>query len=80
MACRAHPRRHRGGDRHPGRPAPRPALAGADGAHLHPGNRLLVPGLYLVGGWSHPGGGLAHTGMSGAIAADLVMGGPGGSR
>ncbi|WP_406264037.1 NAD(P)/FAD-dependent oxidoreductase [Actinacidiphila glaucinigra] len=64
----------------PGGRLPRPALAGADGAHLHPGNRLLVPGLYLVGGWSHPGGGLAHTGMSGAIAADLVMGGPGGSR
>ncbi|MGW3242511.1 phytoene desaturase family protein [Streptomyces sp. NPDC001070] len=64
----------------PGGRLPRPALAGADGAHLHPGNRLLVPGLYLVGGWSHPGGGLAHTGMSGAIAADLIAGGPGGSR
>lgn len=64
----------------PGGRLPRPALAGAQGAHLHPGNRLLVPGLYQVGGWSHPGGGLAHTGMSGAIAADLIAGGPGGSR
>ncbi|MFJ5214976.1 phytoene desaturase family protein [Streptomyces sp. NPDC088354] len=59
---------------------PRPALAGADGAHLHPDNRTPVPGLHLVGGWSHPGGGLAHTGMSAAVTADLIMGGPGGSR
>lgn len=64
----------------PGGRLPRPALAGAQGRYLHSGNRLLLPGLYLVGGWSHPGGGLAHTGMSGAIAADLIAGGPGGSR
>jgi phytoene dehydrogenase-like protein len=64
----------------PGGVLPRPALAGADGDFLHPGNRTLVPGLYTVGGWSHPGGGLAHTGMSAAIAADLIAGGPGGSR
>lgn len=64
----------------PGGRLPRPALAGADGAHLHPGNRTPVRGLHLVGGWSHPGGGLAHTGMSGAITADLIVGGPGGSR
>jgi phytoene dehydrogenase-like protein len=58
----------------------RPALAGAGGAFLHPANRSPLPGLYRVGGWSHPGGGLAHTGMSAAIVADLIAGGPGGSR
>ena len=59
---------------------PGPALAGAGGQHLHPANRSAVPGLYFVGGWAHPGGGLAHAGMSGAIVADLIAGGPGGSR
>lgn len=58
----------------------RPALAGAGGAFLLPPNRTPLPGLYRVGGRAHPGGGLAHTGMSGAIVADLVAGGPGGSR
>jgi phytoene dehydrogenase-like protein len=61
-------------------PVSRPALAGAGGAFLHPANRSPLPGLYRVGGWSHPGGGLAHTGMSAAIVADLIAGGPGGSR
>lgn len=64
----------------PGGAVPGPALAGAGGAHLHPANRSAVPGLYFVGGWAHPGGGLAHSGMSGAIVADLIAGGPGGSR
>jgi phytoene desaturase len=64
----------------PGGSVPAPALAGAGGALLRPANRSAVPGLYLVGGWAHPGGGLPHAGMSGAIVADLVAGGPGGSR
>lgn len=64
----------------PGGAVPGPALAGAGGRHLHPANRSGVPGLYSVGGWAHPGGGLAHAGMSGAIVADLIAGGPGGSR
>ncbi|WP_277437773.1 NAD(P)/FAD-dependent oxidoreductase [Streptomyces sp. SPB162] len=64
----------------PGGAVPGPALAGAGGLHLHPANVSAVPGLYSVGGWSHPGGGLAHAGMSGAIVADLIAGGPGGSR
>ncbi|MFI9105245.1 phytoene desaturase family protein [Streptomyces fildesensis] len=64
----------------PGGAVPGPALAGAGGLHLHPANCSAVPGLYSVGGWSHPGGGLAHAGMSGAIVADLIAGGPGGSR
>ncbi|MGP4004769.1 phytoene desaturase family protein [Streptomyces sp. 8N706] len=52
---------------------PGPALAGAGGRQLHPANTGRVPGLYLVGGWSHPGGGLAHTGMSGALVAGLIV-------
>ncbi|WP_405391355.1 NAD(P)/FAD-dependent oxidoreductase [Streptomyces sp. NBC_01102] len=61
---------------------PAPALAGADGAFLHSGNRTPLPGLYLAGGWSHPGGGMAHAGMSGALVAGLVVEGDGfrGSR
>ncbi|MFF9348651.1 phytoene desaturase family protein [Streptomyces sp. NPDC014734] len=52
---------------------PAPALAGAGGAYLHPGNRTRIPGLHSVGGWSHPGGGLAHAGMSGALVAGLIV-------
>ncbi|MDQ0796840.1 NAD(P)/FAD-dependent oxidoreductase [Streptomyces sp. B1I3] len=61
---------------------PAPALAGAGGAYLHEGNRTALPGLYLAGGWSHPGGGPAHAGMSGALVAGLVVEGDGfrGSR
>ncbi|MFI2782267.1 phytoene desaturase family protein [Streptomyces sp. ALB3] len=56
---------------------PPPALAGAGGACLRPGNRTSLPGLYLAGGWSHPGGGMAHAGMSGALVAGLVVEGDG---
>lgn len=52
---------------------PAPALAGAGGAYLHPGNRTRMPGLHLAGGWAHPGGGLAHAGMSGALVAGLIV-------
>lgn len=52
---------------------PAPALAGAGGAYLHPANRTRLPGLYLAGGWSHPGGGLAHAGMSGTLVAGLIV-------
>ncbi|MFG2221749.1 phytoene desaturase family protein [Streptomyces sp. NPDC048644] len=54
---------------------PGPALAGAGGRFLRPANRTRIPGLYAVGGWSHPGGGLAHAGMSGAIVAGLIVNG-----
>ncbi len=64
----------------PGGAVPSPVLAGAGGAHLRAANRALPAGLYRVGGAAHPGGGLPHAGMSGAIVADLVAGGPGGSR
>ncbi|MFC9234291.1 phytoene desaturase family protein [Streptomyces decoyicus] len=52
-----------------------PALAGQEGRFLRPGNRTRIPGLYAVGGWSHPGGGPAHAGMSGAIVAGLIVNG-----
>ncbi|GAA3370402.1 NAD(P)/FAD-dependent oxidoreductase [Streptomyces sannanensis] len=52
---------------------PAPALAGADGAWLPAANRSPLPGLYFAGGWSHPGGGLAHAGMSGALVAGLIV-------
>ncbi|MFE0799250.1 phytoene desaturase family protein [Streptomyces sp. NPDC058812] len=56
---------------------PVPALAGAGGRLLHPANGTRVGGLFTVGGWSHPGGGLPHAGMSGAMVAGLIVEGPG---
>ncbi|MFF9751637.1 phytoene desaturase family protein [Streptomyces sp. NPDC014344] len=55
---------------------PSPALAAADGRFLHASNSTRLPGLFTVGGWSHPGGGLPHAGMSGALVAGLVVEGP----
>ncbi|MFC7981850.1 phytoene desaturase family protein [Streptomyces sp. NPDC057336] len=55
---------------------PVPALAGAGGRLLHPANSTRTEGLFTVGGWSHPGGGLPHAGMSGALVAGLVVEGP----
>lgn len=55
---------------------PAPALAAGGGTLLQPSNSTRVPGLFTVGGWSHPGGGLAHAGMSGALVAGLVVEGP----
>lgn len=52
---------------------PGPALAGAGGLLLPAANRSPLPGLYFAGGWSHPGGGLAHAGMSGALVAGLIV-------
>ncbi|GLF94167.1 phytoene desaturase family protein [Streptomyces yaizuensis] len=52
---------------------PAPALAGPGGRHLHPANTTRLPGLYLAGGHAHPGGGLAHAGMSGALVAGLIV-------
>ncbi|HSK55450.1 MAG TPA: phytoene desaturase family protein [Jiangellales bacterium] len=45
---------------------------GARAAFLRPANRSPVPGLLLVGGSSHPGGGLPLVAMSAVIVADLV--------
>jgi phytoene desaturase len=55
---------------------PVPSLAGAGGRLLHPSNTTRTTGLFTVGGWSHPGGGLPHAGMSGALVAGLVVEGP----
>ncbi len=52
---------------------PPPALAGAGGRLLQPANTTAVPGLYLAGGWAHPGGGLPHAGMTGALVAGLIV-------
>jgi phytoene desaturase len=41
-------------------------------ALLRPANRSPVPGLYLVGGSAHPGGGLPIVALSAKIVADLV--------
>ena len=45
---------------------------GARAAFLRPANRSPVPGLFLVGGSSHPGGGLPLVGLSAKIVADLI--------
>ncbi|NUP23961.1 MAG: NAD(P)/FAD-dependent oxidoreductase [Streptomyces sp.] len=55
---------------------PAPTLAAGDGHLLHPPNSTAIPGLFRVGGWSHPGGGLPHAGMSGALVAGLIVEGP----
>ncbi len=45
---------------------------GIRAAFLRPANRSPVPGLFLVGGSSHPGGGIPLVGLSAAIVARLV--------
>ena len=44
----------------------------ARAAFLRATNASPVPGLYLVGGSAHPGGGLPLVGMSAEIVADLI--------
>lgn len=45
---------------------------GARAAFSRPANASPIPGLFLVGGSSHPGGGLPLVGMGAEIVADLV--------
>lgn len=45
---------------------------GRRAAFVRPANRGRVPGLYLVGGSSHPGGGLPLVTISARIVADMV--------
>lgn len=47
---------------------------GARAAFQRPANQSPIPGLYLVGGSAHPGGGLPLVGMSAEIVAGLVGG------
>ena len=60
----------------PGGAVPAPALAAAGGRLLYPANSTRLPGLFTAGGWAHPGGGLPHAGMSGALVAGLIVEGP----
>ena len=48
------------------------ASHGARAALLRPANQSPVPGLYLVGGSAHPGGGLPIVALSAQIVAGLV--------
>ncbi|MFI9786522.1 phytoene desaturase family protein [Kitasatospora sp. NPDC051984] len=48
---------------------PAPALAGG---RLGQANEAGEPGLYLIGAYAHPGGGLARVGMSASITAGLI--------
>jgi len=45
---------------------------GRRAAFLRPANRSPVPGLFLAGGSSHPGGGLPLVALSAKIVADLI--------
>ena len=45
---------------------------GSRAAFLRPANRSPIPGLFLVGGSAHPGGGLPLVGMSAAIVSGLI--------
>jgi phytoene desaturase len=45
---------------------------GAAAAFLRPANRSPAPGLFLVGGSSHPGGGLPLVALSARIVASLI--------
>jgi phytoene desaturase len=45
---------------------------GARAAFLRPANQSPVPGLFLVGGSAHPGGGVPLVGLSAAIVAGLI--------
>lgn len=45
---------------------------GSRAAFLRPTNASPIPGLFLVGGSAHPGGGLPLVGMSAEIVASLV--------
>jgi phytoene desaturase len=53
---------------------------GLGAAFFRPPNRSPVPGLFLVGGSTHPGGGLPLVALSARIVADLVNADAGGGR
>jgi phytoene dehydrogenase-like protein len=45
---------------------------GSRAAFQRPANQSVIPGLFLVGGSAHPGGGLPLVGMSAEIVATLI--------
>jgi phytoene desaturase len=45
---------------------------GSRAAFQRPANQSEIPGLYLVGGSSHPGGGLPLVGMGAEIVAEII--------
>jgi phytoene dehydrogenase-like protein len=45
---------------------------GPRAAFTRPANQSVISGLYLVGGSSHPGGGLPLVGMGAEITAELI--------
>ncbi|MFM1916532.1 MAG: hypothetical protein RJB01_47, partial [Actinomycetota bacterium] len=45
---------------------------GARAAFARPANQSPIPGLYLVGGSAHPGGGLPLVGMGAEIVAEAI--------
>jgi phytoene desaturase len=52
--------------------APGGAIYGTAGGLIRPANRGPVPGLWLVGGSAHPGGGLPMVTLSAQIVADAI--------
>jgi phytoene desaturase len=52
--------------------APGGAIYGTAGGLLRPANRGPIPGLWLVGGSAHPGGGLPMVTLSAQIVADEI--------
>ena len=57
--------------------APGGSIYGTSGSLLRPANRGPVRGLYLVGGSTHPGGGLPMVALSAQIVAGMVAADPG---
>jgi phytoene desaturase len=58
--------------RSPGGSTAGPGLAELRGLSRRPANRSSIRGLFLVGGSTRPGGGLAFVGLSAAAVADTV--------
>jgi 1-hydroxycarotenoid 3,4-desaturase len=50
-----------------------PAAQGWQAAFNRPGARTRLPGLYLAGGGTHPGTGVAMAALSGRFAASRVI-------
>ncbi|MBB0246730.1 NAD(P)/FAD-dependent oxidoreductase, partial [Streptomyces alkaliphilus] len=60
----------------PGGAIPGPALGGGVTGRAAAPNPGPLPGTHRAGALAHPGGGLPHAGMTGALAAGLIVEGP----